>query len=449
METSSERTELHKSRRLRKRSFGRYRYVRMRWRVLFAVVDFFGEMLFALVRRAPHNENDPSTILLVQLDHLGDAIITTAMLPALRERFPAASIEVLASSANREVFEAAPQVDVVHVSRVNRFVRRRPVCNYRRRTVEDAADHARASVVTILRRSLARLTWIPVTIACGIRLRRRKIDMAIDPRGDFPSAVILWLCGARRRIGFDCGGGGFLLTDHVDYVPDRPEFESRMAVLARVTGWESDVPLLAFKQCFQVEIETSASVHHTIVFHIGAGTRAKRWPVAHWRELLGRIITEHGAKVVLVGGSEDRQLADEILGGRPWPGVADHTGKLRLVELASLLQRASLFVGADSGPAHLAAAVDTPTLVLFSGTNHQRQWQPHGRRVTVIRRPVACSPCHREKCPLAGHPCMTGIDPSRVATRISQILGRATCPTAGLAEECIVPDRSTLCEMPD
>jgi hypothetical protein len=124
--------------RLRRQPLGPYRYVRLRWRLLFAAVDFAGRLAFGAARalralagrvlpgRQPAHANetaDPRTILLVQLDHLGDAILSTVMLPALRTRYPRASIEVLAGPWNRELWETMPEVDRVHVSRVNRFAR--------------------------------------------------------------------------------------------------------------------------------------------------------------------------------------------------------------------------------------------------------------------------------------------------------------------------------------
>jgi ADP-heptose:LPS heptosyltransferase len=159
-----------------------------------------------------------------------------------------------------------------------------------------------------------------------------------------------------------------------------------------------------------------------VVVHVGAGTAAKSWPVEHWRELIGRLIVGHGAQLVLVGGGKDRIIARRILGDRPWPGVTDWTGQLGIDELAALLRRAEVMVGADSGPAHLAAAVDTPVVVLFSGTNQPRQWRPNGRSVAVVRRPVACSPCHRERCPLSEHPCMRELLPRRVAAEVGRVL---------------------------
>ena len=89
-------------------------------------------------------------------------------------------------------------------------------------------------------------------------------------------------------------------------------------------------------------------------------------------------------------------------------------------ELAAVIEQSDLFVGADSGPAHLAAAVGTPAVVLFSGTNDPRQWQPWGTDVTVVRHEVRCSPCHRERCPLKEHPCMRGLEVEEVARTVEK-----------------------------
>ena len=159
-----------------------------------------------------------------------------------------------------------------------------------------------------------------------------------------------------------------------------------------------------------------------IVLHIAAGTAAKRWPAEHWRELLEYLVSRGDVQVVLVGAAADRTVACHILGVRPRPHVADWTGRLSILELAAVLEQADLLVGADSGPAHLAAAVGTAVVALFSGTNSVRQWQPVGRRVAVVRNPVACSPCHRHECRVPGHPCMRGLTPAQVAEQVNRLL---------------------------
>ena len=410
--------------KLRRRPLGPYRYTRRRWHALFLVLDTVGAVVFGLGRsvrrgferlrfRRPRPESDPQRILLVQLDHLGDAILTTAMLAPLRRRYPAAFIDVLASPWNEAVFRACPEIDTVHVSRCNRFAR----------------DGRRG--------------WLRATLAWGLRLRRYRYDLAIDLRGEFPLAVLLWLSGARRRLGWACGGGGFLLTASPAYVPERPEVESRAALLAELDIWPA-AGEPAWRPHFQVSKEAQAAATQRwntlretesrpgprIVFHVGAGTAAKLWPAEHWRELLGRTLTEFDAKVVLVGSPGDRIIAQRILGAEAWPRVVDTTGRLSIAELAGVLHQAELMVGADSGPAHLAAAVGTPVVCLFSGTNSARQWQPWGPQVTVLRQPVACSPCHRDVCPRPDHPCMGGLAPACVTETMRNVLitrlGKAT-----------------------
>ena len=130
----------------------------------------------------------------------------------------------------------------------------------------------------------------------------------------------------------------------------------------------------------------------------------------HWKGLIGRFLGD-GWRVILVGGPDDVAIGASI--GRH-ERLRDWTGQLRLTETAALLERADFFIGSDSGPAHVAASAGIPSVVLFSGTNRPRQWRPWSRRTMIVRNRVACRPCHQKVCPLADHPCMTGITPDRV-----------------------------------
>jgi ADP-heptose:LPS heptosyltransferase len=395
--------------RLRKpRVMGRYRYVRRRWHLLFGLIDLMGRPLWVALRRVfgrPASEQrTPRSILIVQLDHLGDAVITSAILPAMRARYPQARIEVLASPWNREVFEACGEVDAVHISRVNRFSRGwRP-------------------------------HWLLAQACWGLRLRPQRFDLAIDVRGEMPLALILWLAGAKRRIGWDCGGGGFLLTDSAAYMPGRAEMESRLELLKLMdVGPPAEVmkrrpwfiPPAAARAHIADRLDAVCGEQPLLVIHLGAGTAAKRWEAANWRELLGRLILEFGARLVLIGGRREQTLVGQILDGHDWPGVENWTGQLSLAETAALIEQADVFIGCDSGPAHLAAAVGTPAVVLFSGTNRVRQWRPWGR-VSVVKHPVPCSPCHLVSCPLHGHPCMSGITAAMVAQRVGAVLRKGS-----------------------
>jgi ADP-heptose:LPS heptosyltransferase len=381
----------------------------------------------------------PRRILLVQLDHLGDAVLTSPLLARLHVAYPGARIDVLASPSNREVFEADPHVDRVHLAARSWFER-------------DRGRWALGSAVWELGRSL----------------RESRYDLGLDVRGDILTVLVLALAGIPRRVGWAMGGGGFLLTDVADWIPGRHEVDSRLALLERmgipaegparvsvhvtdrartqVARWLREVwdeprdrdpkpsgALVRIHQKGQARRRPSVSrvaapatiagddpdwLHAgrfgstapLLAVHLGAGTAAKRWPSAHWNTLIARFLDE-GWQVVVIGGPEDAE-ASRILA--PHVRLRDWTGRMTVPETTAFLERADLFLGADSGPSHLAACAGTPSVVLFSGTNRSRQWRPWSRQSLVLRHDVPCRPCHHKVCPLADHPCMTGLNPDRV-----------------------------------
>ncbi len=416
---------------------GRYRYTKWRWRILVGAIDAVGGLAARAWRavRPSAPPVDPRRILILQLDHMGDAVLTSPLVSGLRGAYPDATIDVLASPSNREVFEANPDVDRVHLASRNWFERKPG------------------------RWALGSAVW-----SLGRSLRGGRYDLGIDVRGDILSVVVLALAGIPRRLGWTMGGGGFLLTDVAEWIPGRHEVRSRLALLDRLgidasgraridvptsdadrvrvaqrlrDAWPDRVerPLVAASSrpvgtvgrraqgdrrsaSTRVAWDEPDWLHAgrfgedapLLAVHLGAGTAAKRWPSRHWEDLIGRFLDD-GWRVILVGGPDDVAIGSAV--GRH-DRLRDWTGQLRLTETAALIERADFFIGSDSGPAHLAASAGIPSLVLFSGTNRPRQWRPWSRRTMILRSRVACRPCHQKVCPLADHPCMTGITPDRV-----------------------------------
>lgn len=370
-----------------------YRYSKWRWRVLVRLFDLVGAAFMVPWRLVipPRRVPEPGKVLVVQLDHLGDAVLSTPLLARLRAAYPMARIDVLASASNRAVFEADPNVDTVHVAARNWFERRPGGWSL----------------------------W-SVLIGLGIHLRRERYELGIDVRGDVLTVGLLVLAGIPRRLGWSMGGGGFLLTDIARWVPGRHEVASRLAMLEtlgintekrpRVVIGVSASDRALVEPLLHDPIHPDDADAPLLAVHLGAGTAAKRWPVRNWRELVRRF-RDDGWRVVIVGAAEDAEASRQLTHD---PGLIDLTGRLSVTETAAVLERADLFIGADSGPAHLAACAGVASVVLFSGTNLARQWRPWSRRSLVLRRRVACRPCHQKACPLADHPCMTGLEPARV-----------------------------------
>jgi heptosyltransferase-2 len=419
---------------------GKYRYSKLRWRLLVRALDALGTIAAAIVRRFRPGRpvTAPRRILVVQLDHLGDAVLSTPLIAELRAAYPAAGIDVLASPSNHEVFEADPQVDRVWVAERTWFERRPD------------------------RWALVTAVW-----SLGRSLRGMGYDLGIDVRGDVLSVMVLALAGVRRRVGWSMGGGAFLLTDVAGWIPGRHEVRSRLALLgglgitpdesARVDVHVTDADRVIVAQRLaetwprrnpgprrlEVPARARRGRHHDdredrhaaasppevvpdepdwlhagrfsprpplLAVHLGAGNAAKRWPTRSWGALIARFLDD-GWRVIVVGGIDDLPLSQGLA---PHDRLRDWTGTLTVTQTTALLERADLFIGADSGPAHLAASAGTLSVILFSGTNRPRQWRPWSRHSLTIRHRVPCQPCHQKVCPLADHPCMSGLDPDRV-----------------------------------
>jgi ADP-heptose:LPS heptosyltransferase len=157
-----------------------------------------------------------------------------------------------------------------------------------------------------------------------------------------------------------------------------------------------------------------------VALHLGAGTPAKQWPVERYAQLADRLVQARRATIVLVGGAEDAPLIQEFCqhAGAP-PLVA--AGSFSVPQTAALLRRCALFVGNDSGPAHLAAAAECPTLVIFSGTNTPEQWRPWGQNVVCLQEKPECAPCGLGICRRDDHACLTRITVDRVLETIDTL----------------------------
>ncbi|WP_165073687.1 glycosyltransferase family 9 protein [Paludisphaera rhizosphaerae] len=397
---------------------GRYRYSKLRWRILVRAFDTAGSLVAPLWRglRPSPKVDAPRRILVVQLDHLGDAVLSAPLIAQLRQAYPDAEIDVLASPSNHEVFEADLNVTRVQIAERTWFER------------------------SPSRRGLAAEVW-----RLGRSLRGARYDLGVDVRGDVLSILVLAIGGVSRRVGFAMGGGSFLLTDVAEWTPGRHEVRSRLELLrplgitpdfdgralvhvrdedraevaARIfDAWPSRPDHRSRRFGKAARRGSDARLHADqfrpqspmLAVHLGAGTAAKRWPKRHWKDLIERFLAD-GWRVVIVGGPEDPPLS-RILA--PHDQLVDWSGRLTVRETTALLERADLFIGADSGPAHLAASAGVLSLILFSGTNNPIQWRPWSSRSLVLRNRVPCRPCHQKTCPLADHPCMTGLSPARV-----------------------------------
>ncbi|MEJ7618787.1 MAG: glycosyltransferase family 9 protein [Pyrinomonadaceae bacterium] len=147
-------------------------------------------------------------------------------------------------------------------------------------------------------------------------------------------------------------------------------------------------------------------------------SRAKRWPTCGFAALADQLIAEMGAEVILIGSGEEKESGR---GERADESSAAHLDRGTDLSLTiAILSLADLLVSNDTGPAHIAAALGRPTLVIFGPTNPVRT-RPFSAAAEIIREPPACAPCMLRDCPI-DHRCMTAITPAHVFSRSAAIL---------------------------
>ena len=333
-----------------------------------------------LLRFDPSVPPDPAAqpvrrVLVIRPGGLGDMVLLLPTLRVLRERFPAAAVDVVCERRNAAVLRLAALADRIW-----------------------CYDSS------------------PLASLWG--LRRAHYDVVLDSEQfHHISALMALLSRAPVRIGFKINPGRNPLYTHlITYEPDGWEAGQFMRLLAPL-GIAGVVPVV------EGSLRVDGVAHPSpgrIVVHAGATTRYKQWDRARWSELVRRLAAQSSGPILLVGGPADRAAAAWIAERAGVP-VENAAGRLSLKETAHLLAGASLFVGGDSGLAHLAVALDTPTVVLF-GPSDSRKWGAHGPRHAVVRHELACAPCaifgYHKLCHSIA--CMDGITVEEVAEACSK-----------------------------
>jgi ADP-heptose:LPS heptosyltransferase len=154
-------------------------------------------------------------------------------------------------------------------------------------------------------------------------------------------------------------------------------------------------------------------------------------------ELIRMLDNQAGVEAILVGGAKDLVLGDRVV-ARAHSGL-NACGRFSVAETAALLQKCSLAIAADSGPMHLAAAVGTPTVVVYSRTNkHFDRWFPLGVGHKILYRDVECAGCGEQTCPVPRHPCINEISVDEIFAAAMEKLRRLSLPEVRNGREMLI-----------
>ncbi len=240
-----------------------------------------------------------------------------------------------------------------------------------------------------------------------------------------PTALLLRMAGVQRIAAISDDYPGALLDVRVPSPPDAPE-PVRMLAVARAAGFElpaGDDGRLALREPLTAPIALPARPY--VAVHPGTSAPARAYPQQRWCEVVATL-TARGWPVLVTGGAGEAELTAQVAGAGQLPGqVRDLGGQLDVMGLAALLQRATVAVVANTGPAHLAAAVGTPVVSLFAPTVPAVRWAPYGADTVVLGEQSApCRDTRARTCPVPGHPCLSSVTAEQVVAAVDQLASR-------------------------
>lgn len=376
-----------------------YVYKRGYKRLLARIFDAAGGLFFFPGRYGPDRLafTKVKRILVVRLDHLGDVAMTWPSVKALERIFPEAKIDILVSE------ETAPLL--------KDGLRSGEVLTVKNHWFGKSAT-GREQFIEAL--SLSRL------------LRKRKYDLAIDFRGDLRNIILMFSAGVPLRLGFGITGGGFLLTHQGRYEHSKHRVELNAELLRFCEkDFEMRPEPFLYSETRKEEFWSRVGMmprednYRRILIHPAASCPSKQWPLERFRKLIARLIKDDFIQLILIGTQAEKEVfAVEEDGQR----VVDLRGRTAIADLPILMEVCDLFVGNDSGPAHIAAAQGKYVVSIFSGTNRAEVWRPWTSRLWVVQHTVPCSPCEARTCPLGHHQCMEEISVEEVLRAVQSVL---------------------------
>lgn len=316
----------------------------------------------------------PRNVLAIKLRYLGDVLLATPALRALKAAYPTARLSVLVNRGTDAVLRGNEDVD---------------------------------EIIPLDRGSIyeqTRFVW---------QMRRRRFDTVVDLTDGDRAAILTWITGARVRIGFNAEERwtGRCYTAVVRPEAGAHRIERDLAALVPLgAAAQSAVPRLRLTPEDDAKADRLAGQlglardRSWVVIQPGARYWFKAWPPERFAELADRLNGRFGCQILVGGSPEEEPLARSVVRQAKSP-LLTIAGRTDVRTLAALLKQAALFVGNDTGAMHIAAAVGTPLVALF-GPSNPKEWGPRGGPSEVIYKGLDCRICFHPTCRRGEENCM-------------------------------------------
>ncbi len=332
--------------------------------------------------RAPAVEPESiREVLVLRLDRIGDVLLSLPAIAELRSALPGARIRLAVGRWSEAIVGNAPVDEVLLWSAP--WVGR--------------PDEGAESALSLLRSARG--------------LRSARPDLAIDLQGDVRASVLMRVAGARIRAGYANTGGAWLLTHVIPLDETVSWVEQNRRAVEMVLGPAAKRvavdPLTAGDREFARRISETLDLEGrrpVVGLHPSGGRRVKQWDLARWADVARRLQRDFGAMILITGSAADRPLAEALARQLQTPPL-DVTGRLGVRETMALIETLDLFLSCDTGPMHMACAVDTPSVAIFGPSDPVRFFSggdgASGSRHVALRPELWCAPCNLIRRPPA------------------------------------------------
>ncbi len=334
--------------------------------LLYIAEKFFFVLFFPfyfIIKKRGEEKNQP-TFLLSRLDHLGDVLMTTPAIKAIKQQYPDSKIYILLNEAYAATIALNPLVDGMYFY----------------------------SWPWRSRKSKTGSLILHFKNYCKIYRQVRKLnaDVFIEFRGDIRMFFLFgFLTGIPKRISSLRTGGASFLTSSVMYNKEQHELERVVAILASI-----NIPVIQKRPEIYFSSEDAFVAAQIVNKHIKAedagyaiitpfsGKSVKEWIPENWAKLADHLFEKYQLRSFLAGIKNDKRTATQIA-GLSNGSIMDITGDTTISQLAALMSTSKIVIGVDSGSLHLASCFDIPLIALF-GPTHQNEFRPYSPFATII-----------------------------------------------------------------
>jgi lipopolysaccharide heptosyltransferase II len=323
--------------------------------------------------------------ILIRLPNwLGDVVMSTAFIKSVKQSYPDARIDVIIKKELGDLVKLIDGLQTVHL--------------FSKQEYKGLAGAYRF----------------------GKNLRSEKYDLFFNLPSSLTSAVMAWASGAKKRIGYGTEGGFFLLTNAYKKPANVHRVDEYISLLGQFTN-----RAITGRQV-KLNIDTPPQPNKKILINFNSEASSRRMPLHKGKGLINSLTTAFpGVTFTFIGSPKEKAFIEGICDGvQNRDRIENSAGSTNLIELCRLMAGATVILTTDSGPAHLANSLGTPTVVLFGAGNEQNTAPYNKQNLTVLRYgKLRCEPCVRNTCKLYGVPkCLELIDNLNIISSLKLFL---------------------------